>query len=90
MGCEDESWCSIYAVPPIVTLNTDYVTGCSADAGLVYHIDDVVTNMIKETLIFPVTTLSFKQNLIVRITASLLYLTTAVCHFLSAYFVVLT
>jgi len=69
----------------MVTLNTEYVCGCPADAGLVYHKDDLVTNMIKEILVFPFTTSSFKQNLSVRSKGSLLHLTTAVCHFLTAF-----
>jgi lysylphosphatidylglycerol synthetase-like protein (DUF2156 family) len=69
----------------MVNLNTEYVCGCPADAGLVYHKDDLVTNMIKEILVFSFTTSSFKQNLNVRSKGSLLLLTNAVCQFLSAF-----
>ena len=67
----------------MVNLHTEAVTGCPTDAGLVCHKDDLVINTIKETLVFPVTTFSFKQNLSVRMAGSLLYLMTAVCHFLT-------
>ena len=45
----------------MVTLNTEDVRGCTADAGLICHKDDLVSNVIKETLVFPVTIFSLKK-----------------------------
>ena len=46
----------------MVTVNSENVRGCTADAGLVYHKDDLVSNVMKETPVFPVTIFSFKKN----------------------------